>query len=332
MTDTLVDIRNLSVRYTVSRGVSDMVLRRPGRQVSAVQDAVLRIRKGETVGLVGESGSGKSSFGRALLRLTPAAQGQVLFDGRDVLTAGSSDLLEYRRRAQMVFQDPLASLNPRRTAGEAIAEVLRVHRVCPEEDIPERVGSLLETVGLSRAFADRRPAGLSGGQCQRVGIARSLAVDPDFVIADEAVSALDLSVQAQIINLFLRLQREMNLTMLFISHDLGVVHHLCQRVAVMYLGRIVEEGPADEIFHHPRHPYTQSLVDAMPRTDLGGGRRELPRLEGEPPSPMNVPPGCPFHPRCPQVMDRCRQDPRPDQRSVGDITVACHLYPESGPA
>ncbi|WP_241503844.1 ABC transporter ATP-binding protein [Ferruginivarius sediminum] len=328
MNDLLVDVRDLSVRYTLSRSFADLLRRKPGRELAAVDGAHLAIRKGEAVGLVGESGSGKSSLGRALLRLTPAT-GEVRFDGTDVLRQDRRSLLAYRKRAQMVFQDPLASLNPRFKVGEALAEVLRVHRLTRREEIPGRVAALLDTVGLDTEFADRRPRGLSGGQCQRVGIARALAVEPEFIIADEPVSALDLSIQAQILNLFLRLQREMQLTMLFISHDLGVVHHLCQRVAVMYLGRIVEEGPADEIFYHPKHPYTQSLVEAMPRVEFPKGRRELPRLEGEPPSPADKPPGCAFHPRCPHVMDACRQDPPPSIRRVGAAATACHLYPET---
>lgn len=329
MNDVLVDVRDLSVHYTLSRSLGDVLRRRGGRELVAVQSAQLTIRRGEAVGLVGESGSGKSSLGRALLRLTPAAGGRVFFDGADILRQGRRELFAYRKRAQMVFQDPLASLNPRFKVGETLAEVLRVHKSARGAEIPARVRTLLQTVGLGEAFADRRPRGLSGGQCQRVGVARALAVEPEFVIADEPVSALDLSIQAQILNLFLRLQREMRLTMLFISHDLGVVHHLCQRVAVMYLGRIVEEGLADEVFYRPKHPYTQTLVEAMPRLDALGVGRELPRLKGESPSPADAPVGCAFHPRCPEVMDICRRNPPPHRRGVGPSTTACHLYPET---
>jgi oligopeptide/dipeptide ABC transporter ATP-binding protein len=330
MTDPLLDVQDVSVRYTLSRSFGDIIRRRSGRQLVAVDRARLAVQRGEAVGLVGESGSGKSSLGRALLRLTPASDGRVVFDGTDILELRKRELFRYRERAQMVFQDPFASLNPRLKVGDALGEVLRVHGKADRDNVDERVRELLETVGLAPAFADRRPRGLSGGQCQRVGIARALAVNPDVLIADEPVSALDLSIQAQILNLFIRLRREMGLALLFISHDLGVVHHLCQRVAVMYLGRIVEEGPADEIFHRPKHPYTQSLVDAMPRVERGRGARELPRLEGEPPSPANAPSGCAFHPRCPQAMPECRQNPPPAQRAVGSVTTACHLYPESG--
>lgn len=330
MSDVLLDVRDVSVRYPLSRGLVDLLRGRRGRELVAVDDARLTIRKGETVGLVGESGSGKSSLGRALLRLTPTSGGRIVFDDEDVLTLDRRRLFAYRKRAQMIFQDPLASLNPRLRVGEAIAEVFRVHGGAGPSDLPARVHGLLEAVGLDPDLMDRRPRDLSGGQCQRVGIARALAVGPELVIADEPVSALDLSIQAQILNLFVRLQRQMHLTMLFISHDLSVVHHLCQRVAVMYVGKIVEEGPADEIFHNPRHPYTQSLVEAMPRVEHIGAWHGPAGLEGEPPSPADAPPGCAFHPRCPHAMAVCRRDPPPRHRRVGLSTTACHLYHETG--
>jgi peptide/nickel transport system ATP-binding protein len=232
----------------------------------------------------------------------------------------------------MVFQDPHASLNPKLTVHRTLAEVLGVHRVCAAPEIPGRVASLMETVGLAAELSDRRPAALSGGQCQRVGIARALAVGPDLIIADESVSALDVSIQAQILNLFMRLQREMNLTMVFISHDLGVIRHLCQRVAVMYLGRIVETGPTGRVFEHPRHPYTQALIEAIPRLEADAHPPSA-DLGGEPPSAIDVPPGCAFHPRCPHAEDACRIDPPPALRPGGpgdSVEVACHLYHGAG--
>jgi peptide/nickel transport system ATP-binding protein len=261
-----------------------------------------------------------------MLHLTPTFAGHVRFDGENVLTLGRDRLMAFRRRAQMVFQDPYASLNPRRTVYDTLAEVLAVHRICPVPEIRTRVHALMEQVGLPAELGSRRPHTLSGGQCQRVGIARAIAVGAELIVADEPVSALDVSIQAQILNLFSRLQRERNLTLLFIAHDLGVVRYLCRRVAVMYLGRIVEEGPVDRVFEHPRHPYTRSLIAAIPRTDLEGGLAGAP-LAGEPPSPQNLPPGCPFHPRCPEAMAACRAGPPPALREVAGRSVACHLYP-----
>ena len=275
----------------------------------------LAVERGETLGLVGESGCGKSTLGRAILRLTPASRGSVRFDGADVLELGNESLLGFRRRAQMVFQDPSASLNPRFTVFETLAEVLRVHRLCPRRDIRARVHELMAQVGLPLELAGRKGRSLSGGQCQRVGIARALAAGAELIIADEPVSALDVSIQAQILKLFRRLQRERHLTLLFISHDLGVVRYLCRRVAVMYLGRIVEEGPVARIFADPKHPYTRSLIEAIPRMDpdatLSG-----PVLAGEPPSPREQPAGCPFHPRCPRAMAECRVGAPPAAREV----------------
>jgi oligopeptide/dipeptide ABC transporter ATP-binding protein len=229
----------------------------------------------------------------------------------------------------MVFQEPHASLNPKLTVAQTLGEALRVHRICPSGAIAQRIEQLMATVGLSVDLATRRPAALSGGQCQRVVIARALALGPDLLIADEAVSALDVSIQAQVLNLLMRLQAEMHLTMMFISHDLGVVRHLCQTVAVMYLGRIVEYGPAEEIFRAPRHPYTQSLVDAIPRMAADA---TLPAtiLAGEPPSPIDRPAGCAFHPRCPHAMDVCRREPGPPPVVTDGVRTWCHLYRDAG--
>ena len=321
----LLDIQDLHVHFPVPRGLADMMVGAPRQQVRAVNGVSLELAQGQTLGLVGESGCGKSTLGRAVLRLTEATSGDVTFDGQSVLGLQGEALLAFRRRAQMVFQDPHASMNPKLTVGQTIAEVLRVHRLCPKDEIDDRVRELVERVGLTPDLINRKPAGLSGGQCQRVGIARALAVGPDLIIADESVSALDVSIQAQILNLFLELQRDLNLTMVFISHDLSVVRHMCQMVAVMYLGRIVEYGPSEDVFQNPQHPYTQALIEAIPVMEADARLSEnLPT--GEPPSPMQMPAGCPFHPRCPHVMAACKSDPAPSGQVVGAQTVHCHLY------
>jgi peptide/nickel transport system ATP-binding protein len=325
----LLRIEDLEVHFRVPYGIVEMVIRAPRSVVRAVDGVSLELQRGETLGLVGESGCGKSTLGRAVLRLVEPTAGRVLFDGADVLHLDRAGLFAFRRRAQMVFQEPHASLNPRLTVAQTLAEALRVHRICPTGAIPQRIQQLMATVGLSPDLAPRRPAALSGGQCQRVGIARALALGPDLLIADEAVSALDVSIQAQVLNLLMRLQAEMHLTMMFISHDLGVVRHLCQTVAVMYLGRIVEYGPADEIFRAPRHPYTQSLVDAIPRMAADA---TLPPtvLAGEPPSAIDPPAGCAFHPRCPHAMDVCRREPAPPPFVADGVRAWCHLYRDAG--
>jgi len=322
----LLEVGDLHVRYRAPARMTELIPGRARRINRAVNGVSLEVARGESLGLVGESGCGKSTLGRAILRLTPASAGTVRFDGENVLAMGRSDLLRFRRRAQMVFQDPYASLNPRLTVAETLSEVLRVHELCPPNEIPSRAESLMSQVGLATELASRRPRSLSGGQCQRVGIARALAVGAELIVADEPASALDVSIQAQILNLLILLQRKMGLTLLFISHDLGVVHHLCQRVAVMYLGRIVEEGPTDEVFRNPRHPYTQALLAAIPRMEptatLPGAA-----LPGEPPSALDVPAGCPFHPRCAHAMPVCRSGEPPSFRKVGEALAACHLYP-----
>ncbi len=322
----LLEVKDLTVDYPLPFGIGELLRRSPRRVVRAVNGVSLGLERGETLGLVGESGCGKSSLGRAVLRLTKARSGRVLFDGADVLSLDRRGQFAFRKRAQMVFQDPHGSLNPRLTVAEALAEVLRVHRVCPRAAIAERVPELLEMVGLSADLGARRPAALSGGQGQRVGIARALAIGPELLISDESVAALDVSIQAQILNLFMRLKRQMQLTMMFISHDLSVVRHVCHRVAVMYLGRIVELGPTEQIFRAPRHPYTRALLDAIPRLDPDARPPAAGSL-GEPPSPIALPAGCPFHPRCPQAMEVCRRPQAPALRRSDQIEVACHLYP-----
>jgi oligopeptide/dipeptide ABC transporter ATP-binding protein len=340
MSDFL-EIDNLSVTYPARGGAKAAPgtasgsgprslagwLKRQGRgTVHAVNGVSLSVAKGEIIGLVGESGCGKSTLGRAILGLTPASAGAVRFDGGDMLSLRQAEMLAYRRRAQMVFQDPFASLNPRLTVYETLAEVLQVHRICARSQIRAQVMKLLEQVGLPAEFAHRKARSLSGGQCQRVGIARALAVGAELIIADEPISALDVSIQAQILNLFSKLQRERNLTIIFVSHDLGVVRYLCRRVAVMYLGRIVEEGPAEDVFAAPLHPYTKSLAAAIPQMSPEARLTSEP-LAGEPPSPLHLPSGCAFHPRCPQAMPQCRAGAAPAPRQHGTRQVWCHLYP-----
>jgi len=322
----LVEIDDLYVRYRAGVGIGDFLAGRPSKTTLAVNGVSFAIDKGDTLGLVGESGCGKSTLGRALLRLTPASGGSVRFAGQDVLSLKERELLGLRRRAQMVFQDPYSSLNPRLTVAETLAEVFRVHRLCPAGEVEEHVRALMARVGLPAELAGRRGAGLSGGQCQRVGIARALAMGAEFIVADEPVSALDVSIQAQILNLFNRLQREMGLTCLFISHDLGVVRYLCRRVAVMYLGRIVEIGRTEEMFRDPKHPYTRALIEAIPPM-TPDAKVAVAGLPGEPPSPLDIPPGCPFHPRCTQAMAQCRCGEPPALRRTNKTNVWCHLYP-----
>jgi len=289
---SLLDVTDLVVRYTRAAGLF-------GREsVEAVRGVSLRIAPGETLGLVGESGCGKSSLARAILRLIEPAAGRVVFDGTDVIALAPKPLRTLRRRMQIVFQDPWASLNPRLTVARAVREGMEIHHLAAGAEARRRVIALLEEVGLPADAADRYPHEFSGGQRQRIAIARALAVEPDLLICDEPVSALDVSVQAQVLNLLADLQRHRKLAMLFVSHDLAVVRHLAPRVAVMYLGRIVEEGPADAVLSVPLHPYTQALLSAAPVPDPAGARARV-ALTGEPPSPVREPSGCAFHPRCP---------------------------------
>jgi len=321
----LLEIENLRVHFPLPQGIVDLLTRKPRRVVKAVNGVSFKLEQGQTLGLVGESGCGKTTLSRAMLGLVKVASGRVCFDGNDVFSQNRTARLALRRRAQMVFQDPYASLNPKMTVGSTLAEVLRFHRICPPREVPARVAELMEMVGLSRELSMRKPSELSGGQCQRVGVARALAVNPDLLVADESVSALDVSIQAQILNLFLNLQQEMDLTMVFIAHDLGVVWHLCQIIAVMYLGRIVEIGDSGDIFHEPRHPYTQALISAIPQMHADASvSTDL--LSGEPPSPLDIPSGCAFHPRCSRVMANCRSGPPPESINMDTVQVACHLY------
>ena len=324
----LLEVDDLEVAFPLSGGNP---LRWGRRRVHAVNGVSLRIQPGETLGLVGESGSGKSTLGRAILQLEKATAGSVRFDGHDVTQGLASDIQRLRRQTAMIFQDPFSSLNPRQTIGAAIAEVLRVHHKVPSGKIAPRVAELLTLVGLTPSQADRRPGALSGGQCQRAGIARALALEPRLMVADECVAALDVSIQGQIINLLMDLREKMGLAILFIAHDLAIVRRLCDRVAVMYLGRIVEEGPVGQVFSLPRHPYTAALMAAIPDIDP-----DLPLpvnpLGGEPPSPIAIPSGCAFHPRCPYARPSCRTGPIPETRHFADHAFACVLDRSTGEA
>ncbi|MEZ3144694.1 ABC transporter ATP-binding protein [Halobaculum sp. MBLA0143] len=308
--ETLLQVRDLEKYYYENDTVVDTLLGRETESVKAVDGIDLDVRRGETLGLVGESGCGKSTTGETLLRLREPTGGRVSFDGDDVSELSDAELTAFRERAQIVFQDPFSSLDPRMTVGEMVTEGLRIHDL-PEETPPDtskpearrqRAEELLERVGLSADQVDRYPHEFSGGQRQRVGIARALALDPEFVVLDEPVSALDVSVQAQILNLLDELQAEYGLTYLFIAHDLSVVRHICDRVAVMYLGKIVERGPTAELFESPAHPYTEALLNSVPRAETAEQGREVEPLAGDVPSPRRPPSGCRFRTRCPEVI------------------------------
>ena len=312
--------RNLSKTFAV-RGPALGLGR---RRMRAVDDVSLTVARGETLGIVGESGCGKSTLARCLVRLHEPDAGEIRFGDADVRSLAGAGLRAYNRQVQMVFQDPFGSLNPRMSVGACLAEVLRVHRVVPEAGVAARVAELLTLVHLPAEAADRRPHEFSGGQRQRIGIARALAVEPAVIIADEPVSALDVSVQAQIVNLLLELQRSLGLSLVFITHDLRLVRHLAHRVAVMYLGRIVETGPTAELFAAPRHPYTRALIQAAPRLVPGRPVRED-AVRGELPSPLAPPPGCTFHPRCRLAEARCSQERPALEARGGEWPVACLL-------
>ncbi len=319
----LLEVRDLKIHFPVRGGL----LRRVVGQVKAVDGVSFAIGRGRTLGLVGESGCGKSTLGRAILRLHEPTAGEVRLQGEDILALSRAQLMPRRRRMQIIFQDPYASLNPRRTVAQAIREPLDVHRIGTRAERARRVEELLDVVGMSRAAQDRYPHEFSGGQRQRVGIARALALNPAFIVADEPVSALDVSVQSQVLNLIARLQREHGIAFLFISHDLAVIQHVSDDIAVMYLGKIVEMAPAAGIYRNPQHPYTKALLSAVPVPDPARRRGRI-VLAGDIPSPANPPPGCPFHPRCPEAIARCRTE-APQLESVGGRTqqhlVACHV-------
>ncbi len=320
----LIQVRNLRKHFVIRQGA----LRRQVGAVKAVDGVSFDIMRGETLGLVGESGCGKSTTGRTILQLLTPTDGQIIFDGRDLTEMSKSDVRRIRRDMQMIFQDPYASLNPRMMVGSIIDEPLEIHGIGNKKERQERVQELLQMVGMNPYFIRRFPHEFSGGQRQRIGIARALATEPSFIVADEPISALDVSIQAQVVNLLDDLKHELGLTYLFIAHDLAMVRYISDRVAVMYLGQIVELSTRNEVFDHPLHPYTQALLSAIPVPDpKKEAKRERVILKGEVPNPANPPPACRFHPRCPYATDICRQED-PAFRDLGAAAaphlVACH--------
>ena len=321
MSDTLLEVQGLKKYFPIRGGI----LRRVVGHVKAVDDVSFSVKKGETFGLVGESGCGKSTTGRTILRLLEPTEGKVLFDGVDVASLSTRQMQKTRRDLQMVFQDPFASLNPQMTVGELIEEPMKVHNLYSPEERKKKVIELMETVGLDPVYQQRYPHEFSGGQRQRIGIARALSLKPKLIIADEPVSALDVSIHSQVLNLLQDLQKEFGLTYIFIAHDLSVVKHISDRVGVMYLGRMVEIAPKNELYNNPAHPYTEALLSAVPIPNPRLKRERI-VLQGDVPSPANPPSGCAFHPRCPKAFDRCKVE-RPQLQDMGNgHYVACHLF------
>ncbi|MBU6409399.1 MAG: ABC transporter ATP-binding protein [Verrucomicrobia bacterium] len=320
--DALLEVKNLKVHFPVKHGLFG----RAQEFVKAVDEVSFTIAPGETVGLVGESGCGKTTLGRAIVRLTPPTAGDILLEGEDITRMRGWRLRARRRKFQMIFQDPYSSLNPRMTVGQIVGEALDIHRLVDGKTARnKRIAELLEAVGLDRIYAQRYPHEFSGGQRQRIGIARALAVEPKLIICDEPVSALDVSVQAQIINLLRDLQQQRGIAYLFIAHDLALVEHISHRVLVMYLGKIVESAEAKTLIREPQHPYTQALISAVPEVDAGTGRKRI-VLPGDVPSPIHPPTGCPFHPRCPIArFPKCSGE-FPELREVRKgVRAACHF-------
>jgi len=320
MSKPLLEVNHLKKYFPIKSGL----LNRTVGHVRAVDDISIAINPGETFGLVGESGSGKSTVGKSIVRLTEKTSGDILFKGQDLYDLSPQEMRKIRPQLQLIFQDPYSSLNPRVRVGDAIGEALIDHGLVPTDEVRDRVEEVLASCGLSSYHIDRFPHEFSGGQRQRIGIARALVLNPDLIIADEPVSALDVSIQAQIINLFRNLQETRGLTYLFISHDLSVVEHLCTRIGVMYLGTMMETAPRDELFKNPLHPYTKALLSAVP-IPIPKLKRERIVLKGDIPSPANPPAGCKFHTRCPFAVERCKSEV-PEFRNVGsEHHVACHL-------
>jgi oligopeptide transport system ATP-binding protein len=321
--DTILEVRNLVKHFPITKG---FIFQKQVGAVRAVDDISFSIREGETLGLVGESGCGKTTAGRVILRLMEPTSGDVAFQGQNIFKLNREELRRMRRDMQIIFQDPYSSLNPRMTVGDIIGEPLEIHRLARGREKVRRVQELLEIVGLSPYHVNRYPHEFSGGQRQRIGIARALAVNPKLIICDEPVSALDVSIQAQVINLLEELQKEFKLTYLFIAHDLSVVKHISDRIAVMYLGKIVELAPADQLFEDPQHPYTEALLSAVPIPDPEI-RRERIILPGDVPSPVNPPSGCRFHTRCMYAVESCRTDDPPFEEALTGHWVACPVRP-----
>lgn len=324
-TQPLISVSHLRKLYDIRRGLFSKLV----GHVHAVNDVSFDIAPGETLGLAGESGSGKTTIGRSVLRLIEPTDGAIRFDGKDVMALNAAGLRDYRKSAQIIFQDPFASINPRMKIRDVIAEPLRVQKIhATERDVDRRVSELLDLVSLSDDYKDRSPTALSGGQRQRVVIARALAVNPKFIVADEPISALDVSIQAQILNLFMDLQDQFKTSYVFISHNLSVVEHIADDVMVMYFGGVAELGDKQRIFSKPRHPYTRALMSATPSI-FEADRTIKIKLQGEMPSPLNPPSGCTFHQRCPYVIDRCRSE-EPKLREVDGRQVSCHRAEEVG--
>ncbi|MBN1342641.1 MAG: dipeptide ABC transporter ATP-binding protein [Phycisphaerae bacterium] len=327
----IIEVDGLKTHFPVRKGVFSRI----SGWVKAVDGVGFKVRRGKTLGLVGESGCGKTTVGRTILRLIPATDGRVIYDGMDLFSVPSSRMRAMRRQLQIIFQDPIGSLNPRMTVGTIVGEALSVHGIARGRQREQRVARLLERVGLSPAHMKRYPHEFSGGQRQRIGIARALALEPKFIVCDEPVSALDVSIQSQILNLLADLRAEMGLSYLFIAHNLAVVEHFCDDVAVMYLGKIVEIGSGDEVYGNPKHPYTQALLAAVPTPDPEASRkRKRIVLKGEVPSPVNPPSGCAFHPRCPIAVDKCKAiTPRLEthEGAPPEHLSACHRADELRP-
>ena len=321
---TLVDVRDLKMHFPLTQGI---LFQRVIGYIRAVDGVSFSIERGQTMGLVGESGSGKTTIGRTIVRLYKPTAGQILFGDKDLAIMGGEELRLARQRVQMVFQDPFASLNPRYTIGSLIAEPMHIYKVASGAEIRERTAELLNVVGLRPEYIDRYPHEFSGGQRQRIAVARALSINPEFVIADEPVSALDVSIRAQVLNLLQRLQQQFNLTYLFVSHDLSVVRHVADRIAVMYLGKIVELSDRDELYAAPKHPYTKALLSAIPIPDPQiEKRRKRIILSGDLPSPINIPSGCRFHTRCPMAQQICREvEPVYEAKEGREHYAACHF-------
>ena len=323
--EEILRVENLQVHFPVTKGI---VFQKQVASVKAVDGVSFTLRRGETLGLVGESGCGKSTTGLAVIHMLAATGGRILFEGDDITTFNKAQVKDFRRRVQMVYQDPYGSLNPRMKVSDIIGEPLEVHGLDKDQaKYRARIEELLDLVGLAPYMADRYPHEFSGGQRQRIGIARALALEPSLIVCDEPVSALDVSIQAQVVNVFMELQRRLGLTFIFIAHDLAVVRHISDRIAVMYLGRIVEIATRDELYKNPLHPYTIALLSAVPVADVEAeSKRARVIVKGEVPSALNPPSGCRFHPRCPMAMDKCKTEMPALVDQGGGRVVACHLH------